>query len=293
MSAFTETLFCSPIDAETVKVDVKMNLSFKFIVGNYTPWLPGDHTNWRTMPFGLCCFPILSSGRILVRMKGCADRFVEPGGAFFIPEGATHDLHNLSDKETTSLWIHFRLTIFDAFNAFSLFDVPTTFGEARAAVLRRHLDTLVRLPRALDVADSLRLQLTGMSLANEILADATLKPERLTAFRHLSRLRPVFERLEHIQPGRRLPSSRELADLVDLSQSRFLTVFHELTGSSPTRFIEYKRYLKACEMLLTTSQSVAEIATTLRYADAFHFSRRFKQNAGMSPRAFRRAGGSR
>jgi AraC family transcriptional regulator, arabinose operon regulatory protein len=290
MNDFTEKLFCSPIDAETAKSELKLNLSFKFVVGNYTPWLPYGKTNWRTMPFSLCCCPITKRDKILVQAKGRDEQVIGPGSAFFIPEGVSHNLTSLTGGKIIGLWIHFRLTIFQTFNVFDFFDVPYTFGGARAASIRHYLDTLVQLPRVLDLADSLRLQLAGMSLAGELLADAKLKPERMTGFRHLNRFRPVFERLDQIQPGKSFPSSTALAELVGLSQSRFLTLFHELTGGSPTRFIERKRHLKACELLLTTSQSITEIAATLRYADAFHFSRKFKQNAGVSPRAFRRAG---
>jgi len=287
-----EKLFCSCVDAETAKRDLNVNLNFKFIVGNYTPWLPNDSTGWRTMPFALCGAPIFDRGHIVLRTEGTDPQIVQPGSAFFIPEATPHHLTNHNDVETTSLWIHFRLTIFQTFNVFDFFSTPNVFTDDRAARIRRHLDTLVRLPRVLDLTDSLQLQLTGLRLCGELLADAAIRPERLTGFRHLDRLRPVFERLDQIKPGRSIPSSMELAELANLSQSRFLTVFHELTGSSPTRFIEYKRYLEACELLLTTSQSVAEIAKTLRYADAFHFSRRFKQNAGMSPRDFRHMRGS-
>jgi len=291
MNDFLEKLFCTPTDAETAKSDVKMNLSFKFVVGNYTPWPPYSKTNWRTMPFSLCCYIVAKTGRTLVQVEGRPDQTIGPGGAVFIPEGVGHNLSFLSDEKATGLWIHFRLTIFHTFNVFSFFDVPHTFTGARAERIRRRLDTLVQMPRVLDVADSLRLQIVGMNLAGELLADAPLKQERLTGLHHLNRFRPVFERLDQIQPGKTFPSSKQLAELVGLSQSRFLTIFHELTGGSPTRFIEHKRYLKACELLLTTSQTITEIAATLHYADAFHFSRKFKQNAGLSPRAFRRAGG--
>jgi len=69
-----------------------------------------------------------------------------------------------------------------------------------------------------------------------------------------------------------------------------LALFLELTGGSPTRFIEHKRYLQACELLMTTPQSVAQIAAALHYSDAFQFSRKFKENAGVTPRQFRQAG---
>jgi AraC-like DNA-binding protein len=199
-------------------------------------------------------------------------------------------MKSLTDGPVTGLWMHFRLTIFHSFNVFDFFDLPCTFRGTRAAAIRQYLETLVQMPRVLDLAGSLQLELAGMGIARELLAEATVKPERITRLRHLDRFRPVFDRLDRIKPGKGFPSSLELAEMTGLSQSRFLTLFHELTGDSPTKFIERKRYLEACELLLTTSQSISEIASNLRYADAFHFSRKFKQNAGMSPRAFRLAG---
>lgn len=289
MNDFTESLFCTPTDAQTSKRDVKLNLNFRFVVGNYTPWPADAKAYWRTMPFALCCYPIADHVKIQVRTQEQGNLVVSEGGAFFIPEGVPHYLKNLSNKDVTSLWVHFRLTIFQSFNALAFYDIPRIFNGPKAAAIRSCLDTLVQLPQVLDLANSVQFQLTGMHLASELLADATLKPEQLSRFRHVNRMRPVFERIDRIQPGQRFPSSMELAELVGLSQSRFLAVFRELTGGSPTRFLEYKRYLDACEQLLTTDRSISEIARELRYADAFHFSRRFKQNAGMSPREFRRA----
>jgi hypothetical protein len=48
MNDFTETLFCTPADAETAKNDVKMNLSFKFLAGNHSSKNCSDNN-----PFGV------------------------------------------------------------------------------------------------------------------------------------------------------------------------------------------------------------------------------------------------
>jgi AraC-like DNA-binding protein len=290
MNDFTEKLFCTPTDAKTAKSVLNLNLSFKFIVGNYTPWIPHSQTGWRCMPFSLCCYPITRKGNICVQAEGCNDQVISSGSAIFIPEYVSHNLRNLTTGKVMSLWMHFRLTIFHSFNVFDFFDVPYIFNGTRSAMIRQYLETLIQMPRVLDLAGSLQLELTGMGIARELLTDAKLKPERIARLRHLNRFRPVFDRLDQIKPGKSFPSSRELAEIAGLSQSRFLTLFHEITGDSPTKFIERKRYLEACELLLTTSKNISEIASILRYADAFHFSRKFKQNAGISPKAFRHAG---
>jgi AraC-like DNA-binding protein len=290
MNVFTEKLFCSPNDAQTAKSVLNLNLNFKFIVGNYTPWLPYSQTNWRSMPFSLCCCLITPCGKICVQTEEHDDPVISSRSVIFIPEYVSHNLRNTADKKLTSLWMHFRLTIFHSFNVFDFFEVPYIFNGNQAMLIRQYLETLIQMPRVLDLAGSLQLELTGMGIARELLAHAKLKPERIARLRYLNRLRPVFDQLDQIKPGKSFPSSKELAERVNLSQSRFLTLFHEITGDSPTKFIERKRYLEACELLLATHQSISNIATTLGYADAFHFSRKFKENAGMSPRAFRLAG---
>jgi AraC-like DNA-binding protein len=290
MNNFTEELFCTPTDAKTAKSVLNLNLNFKFIVGNYTPWIPYSQTDWRCMPFSLCCCPITRTGTVCVQTKENEDQIISSGSAIFIPEYVSHNLKNLTTGKVMSLWMHFRLTIFHSFNVFDFFDIPHTFRGKRAATIRQYLETLIQMPRLLDLAGSLQLELVGMGIVRELLADAKLKPERIARLRHLNRFRPVFDRLDQIKPGTSFPSSRELAEIAGLSQSRFLALFHEITGNSPTKFIERKRHLEACELLLTSSMSISEIASLLKYADAFHFSRKFKQIAGISPKAFRQAG---
>jgi len=179
MNDFTAKLFCSPMDAETYKSDLKLNLSFKFVVGNYTPWLPRSQTQWRRMPFSLCCYPIMSQGKLRMQTQGDEDRIISPRNAFFVPEGTAHNLSYLSGRKITSLWIHFRLTIFNSFSVFDFFEVPYTFEGTRAAAIRHYLDRLVQFPRVLDLAGSLELELTGMGLTRELLAEVKLKPERM------------------------------------------------------------------------------------------------------------------
>ncbi len=78
-----------------------------------------------------------------------------------------------------------------------------------------------------------------------------------------------------------------LAESVDLSPSRFAHLFKSETGQTPMAYRESVRLNQAKQMLIGTNWSVQEIAEAVFYESPFHFSKRFKQRFGYSPRKFR------
>lgn len=56
----------------------------------------------------------------------------------------------------------------------------------------------------------------------------------------------------------------------------------------PKRYLEEFKLRQAAELLVSGSLPVAEIAARLGYRDPYHFSRRFKHFAGVSPERYRR-----
>lgn len=78
-----------------------------------------------------------------------------------------------------------------------------------------------------------------------------------------------------------------IAQRVGLGYERFRHLFARETGTSPARYRDAHRIQAACELLRGTRLTHRQIAHTLGYADEFHFSKRFRQATGQSPRAFR------
>ena len=79
----------------------------------------------------------------------------------------------------------------------------------------------------------------------------------------------------------------ELSKIVNLSPSRFFTVFKKETGMTP---IEYKNYIcvnNAQKMLLADNLSIEEIGESLGFNSASYFRRTFKKYVGKSPREYR------
>lgn len=78
-----------------------------------------------------------------------------------------------------------------------------------------------------------------------------------------------------------------IASRVGVGYERFRHRFAREVGSSPGRYRDAQRIRAACELLRGTALTHRQIAHMLGYADEFHFSKRFRQAMGRSPRAFR------
>jgi AraC-like DNA-binding protein len=83
-------------------------------------------------------------------------------------------------------------------------------------------------------------------------------------------------------------SLAEVAAAVNLSYETFRKGFREATGTTPAHYRAVRR-VEAAQALLHYRPGITnrEIAETLGFADEFHFSRRFTQITGATPRAFR------
>ena len=79
-----------------------------------------------------------------------------------------------------------------------------------------------------------------------------------------------------------------LAEACGLSRSHFAHAFRTTTGLPPHKWLLSHRIRRACEMMVQTDQSLAEIAQNCGFADQSHFSRRFRHAMGCSPAVWRR-----
>ena len=78
-----------------------------------------------------------------------------------------------------------------------------------------------------------------------------------------------------------------LAESMAVSAPYLSKMFHEQTGTSPSRYLNDLRMRQAKKLLMDTSLTVREIAARVGYPDPFHFSRNFRNTIGCSPARFR------
>ncbi len=79
-----------------------------------------------------------------------------------------------------------------------------------------------------------------------------------------------------------------VARAVGLSYENFRKQFAARTGVSPGQFQKRKRIERAQSGIYQGDRTLKQLAEELEFSDVFHFSKAFKQVAGISPSEFRR-----
>ena len=72
-----------------------------------------------------------------------------------------------------------------------------------------------------------------------------------------------------------------------MSDTNFRRVFSKALNMSPMQYLRQVRIQKACEQLILSSDSVAEIAERVGFRSISTFNRDFKQTMRVSPREWR------
>ncbi|WP_181697916.1 AraC family transcriptional regulator [Nocardia sp. GTS18] len=96
---------------------------------------------------------------------------------------------------------------------------------------------------------------------------------------------PALEAI-HNDPFRRWTVA-DLAAEAAVSRALFARRFSEVMGETPLAYLTEWRMAEAEELLADPNRSVAQVATTVGYSDAFGFSAAFKRLRGQSPSEFR------
>lgn len=83
--------------------------------------------------------------------------------------------------------------------------------------------------------------------------------------------------------------TKDLAALVELSSFHFCRAFRDSFGDSPHAYVTRRRIERAQGLMLTTNNSLSQVAMDCGLADQAHFNRLFRRFVGESPGAWRRA----
>jgi AraC-like DNA-binding protein len=78
-----------------------------------------------------------------------------------------------------------------------------------------------------------------------------------------------------------------LAGLANLSVCYFVRAFKQSMGTTPHDYLVRQRVERTKHLLSGSDMPLSEIALAAGFADQSHFSRRFRQHVGMSPRDYR------
>jgi PAS domain S-box-containing protein len=100
-----------------------------------------------------------------------------------------------------------------------------------------------------------------------------------------ARLEPALKLIHAEEPGNL--STAELAASCHYSESQFNRVFRSIMGSSPRSYVLRHRLETAKNLLARTDLPLSEIADRCGFYDASDFGKRFREEQGVTPRAYR------
>lgn len=111
------------------------------------------------------------------------------------------------------------------------------------------------------------------------------EPSWLAAIRD-PRIGPALA-LMHERPG--FPwTTQKLAQRVGLSRSPFTVRFTKLLGEPPQNYLARIRMQRAAQMILTSSNTLNQIAASVGYESEASFNKAFKRHIGVTPGRYRR-----
>ena len=137
------------------------------------------------------------------------------------------------------------------------------------------------LYREFIIKDEFSIEASATILTSVFYDLARYTSKKLTSY-NLKTIRYIHENLSEEY------DIEKLADIENLSKSRYRALFTEITGTSPINYIIDLRINTASDLLTNSTFTVSEIAKYVGYEDSYYFSRLFKSRMGISPVAYRK-----
>ena len=111
-------------------------------------------------------------------------------------------------------------------------------------------------------------------------------PQTYNTLHGLSRFQHV---LEYVRENLNQPLTIQvLADIAKLNPTYFSNLFSQYMGLSPIQYINKRRIEEAQLLLLSTDQTLYQIARQVGFSDEYYFSRVFKKTIGIAPDHYRK-----
>ena len=84
-------------------------------------------------------------------------------------------------------------------------------------------------------------------------------------------------------------SVKKAASYGGMSGNYFISLYKEVTGQGFWDYVTGLRIRRATELLVTTDDTIGNIARAIGYKNEYHFSRKFKEITGDSPSQYRKS----
>lgn len=125
-------------------------------------------------------------------------------------------------------------------------------------------------------------QFFGIAIGQNCQSELSLHTPR--DIKRITQLKTALEFIENSYASN--ITLKNMSDSVQMTPKYFCRFFHQMTHRSPIDYLNYYRIERACYLLLTTSQSVTEIAYNVGFNDLSYFIRTFKKYKGITPKQY-------
>lgn len=198
------------------------------------------------------------------------------GGVFIAPSKVTQHINENpgTDGTMTAQWVFLDAEVNKLGKLDELFSFPVILPPR----YNQRIFELISSARGADVFSK------RLPFISEII---TVLLEVATPIKERSELSHKVHDFMEANFGRNI-SAEELCGLMGCSRSAMYQRFKELTGSSPSKYINGLRIRQSQSLLIKTDMSVAEIASAVGINDQFYFSRLFRLMTGTSATEYRK-----
>lgn len=209
-------------------------------------------------------------------------RPIEPGAVITVSPGHPHWYGPPPGGTWSEIFLVFDGPLFDALAVEGVLDARDPIR--RVAPLKAWRDRVAELADRVRPGDTTARRRELLELA-ALLVD--VRGERHDAEPVPRRIRQARNRLAG--DLRAELDLRGVAASAGLPYETFRKQFRAAVGTSPAAFRLDRRIEAAQALLRMTDMTHAAIAASLGFADEYHFAKRFRERAGVSPRDYRRA----
>lgn len=270
---------------DTLREKTATQIQFQLIYVNHGVRQPASGTGWRRLPATLMETPLGGTWELGLRGRS-QPVMVNQGEVLVVPSGVEHRLTFRGPGAGHTHYLLGRYLWMSGLDVLRLARIPTVIPEGRALVAAFRRMTVHAGRSAGDIGAVADLQVEAFRVLTRVLRHGKTrhfeKPDRAVA-----RILPVLRFIQD-HPRESLTVAA-LADYVDLSPTRFHALFKQVMGQAPVFYLQAVRCTQACQDLIHTDLTAAEISERCGFASPFYFSRLFRKVIGQTPLEFRRA----
>lgn len=206
------------------------------------------------------------------------------GQVLLIPPLMAHSFR--VDSRAEVLWADLRLLAFGAIDINDYLEFPVLPPPAMATALVHAVEGMINLSRT-PAANLAELYQAQSAIITAILNAGSWRPGTQQGMEQNLDILPLIQAITQDPAGDW--DLQHMARHTGLGRTELCKRFQKATGHSPRRWLERLRMERVEILLLTTNESLANIAKQTGFCSAFHLSRRFTALRHKSPSAYRSA----